>query len=568
MKKIKYLIASIIAISTVSCSDYFDINENPNELHTDQAKPDQYLAAAQVGSYRVQATTMNRLGLLFGNAAGGNVQSFASPFTDEFQFNITNSFYNTIFDNLYLNVYTFQKIIDYNDGTNKYDGYKAISKICKAYYMQYLVDLYGNIPYKDAFKGGVLSTPKYDDDQEVYQLLLQELDEARTIIGKIDNHTIEAESVTTDVMLGGDLAKWKLFANTVELKMLLRMSKNTGAVAAWRDQRIKNMALKGNTNFINEDLTINPGYINDADARVNPFVATFGYDSGAVVTGRNLYCLSGHLAKCLNPYSDINYADASEQEIILNKGVKYPDVLDPRRYRIFSTAASNAPYHKAVTQGSVTVDVYKPGGSSIGQPSKISAAMFNPYNETGNGTSLPNAGTGNFYAKVKGYVMTAAESKFLQAEAKLLSTNGIAAFADLNLPNAQTSFDDAVTATFPFYQSTMGTYLATINTKSNFGYSDTFSFQENYHAIMYQKWIATLNSNAIEAYINNTRTGFPLNPMPKGTTQTSRPKRLIYPISEYVANSANVPNVSQAEVYDVNSKHMPFWLQGDPALGK
>ena len=67
MKKVKVLLFATLASFVVSCDNYFDINDNPNDLHTDEALPPQFLPAAQLGCHRVQASTMNRLGLLFSN---------------------------------------------------------------------------------------------------------------------------------------------------------------------------------------------------------------------------------------------------------------------------------------------------------------------------------------------------------------------------------------------------------------------------------------------------------------------------------------------------------------------
>jgi hypothetical protein len=53
--------------------------------------------------------------------------------------------------------------------------------------------------------------------------------------------------------------------------------------------------------------------------------------------------------------------------------------------------------------------------------------------------------------------------------------------------------------------------------------------------------------------------------MPKGAPVQNRPLRLIYPTSEYIANSANVPNISTANIYDINT-YSPFWLQGNPPI--
>jgi hypothetical protein len=48
--------------------------------------------------------------------------------------------------------------------------------------------------------------------------------------------------------------------------------------------------------------------------------------------------------------------------------------------------------------------------------------------------------------------------------------------------------------------------------------------------------------------------------MPDGVTLTNRPKRLIYPSSEYSTNASNVPSVSVSEIFTVNAK-TPVYLQ-------
>jgi hypothetical protein len=561
MKKVKLLFFASLTSIVVSCDSYFDVNDNPNDLHTDQALPSQYLPAAQLGAHRVQASTMNRLGLLFSNATGGNVSSYASPFTNEFNLNISTTFYSGIFEGLYSNVNVFQKIIDFPDTTGKYDEYKAVSKISKAYYMQYLVDLYGNVPYTQAFKGSANLTPAYDDDQEIYLSLFEELDEARYLI---DNLSPDAEALDTkDIVMGGDLNKWYEFANTIELKMLVRMSNTTGATATRRDARLN--ALAG-ASFITSDVTIQPGFDNTTSSKVNPLNLTFGWDQAGNTTGRNLYCASGHFVKCVNPYSSVNYASPAEQEVVPGSGVFYPNVSDPRRSRVYSFAASSPiSFQKGVTQGSSVVDVTYPGQALGGQPSKFSFYFFDPYlqvSPSGYNGGIPNTAIGNYYAEVDGYIMTAAESYFIQAEAAHLAGS----YAVLGL-DAQTLFNSGVVASMPYYATSLGSYLTTINTKPNFGYNSSFTFAQNHHAIMYQKWIAVLNSNAIEAYIDQNRTGYPLNPMPIGSPQTHRPYRLLYPNSEYIANTNNVINLSLNNLFDISNQYLPFWMLGDPALG-
>jgi hypothetical protein len=48
--------------------------------------------------------------------------------------------------------------------------------------MQYIVDLYGDSPYFEAFKGQQNLTPVYTDDAVIYKELIKELEEARALI--------------------------------------------------------------------------------------------------------------------------------------------------------------------------------------------------------------------------------------------------------------------------------------------------------------------------------------------------------------------------------------------------
>lgn len=544
MKNIKILLP-LIAIMLFSCDDYLDVNVSPDLLLIDQVGPSKLLPAAQVGTYRVQATTMNQLGNVFSNSWASNVQSYTGGYSREFQLTIDNSFYTGIWDGLYLNVNNFQKIIEYPNPDGKYDYYIAAAKILKAHYMQHIVDLYGDAPYDEAFNGLTNKTPKYNDDQYIYRKLLGELDEARTIIENSDP-SIAEDIASTDVMLHGDMDQWSRFANTIELRMLLRMSKNTGTVATYRDTRLTALSSK---DFLTTDVAINPGYSDNNDGQLNPFYAVFGWDAAFTATAnRTFVCPSGHAYKSMLASS--NYSTTGTPEIIAGSGVFYANLTDPRFTRIFTTGAGQS-YRRAVTQGSTVCDVF-PTTGVIGLPGRIGTGNLNPYN-------LVPASVTSDYADANGYVMTLSEVKFLLAEAALRYP----AFG-----SAQTYFDEGVTASFAYFGSTIGTYLTTANTtKPNFGFNTANTFDQNLHAIMYQKWIALIGVNGIESFIDYNRTGFPLTPLAITATKTRKPRRLIYPISEYVANSANVPNLTESQIFSETDPSFPFWLLGNPTLG-
>lgn len=540
MKKIKFL-APILAFAMFSCDQYLDINQSPNDVSFDQVTPEKLLPGAMSNTYAVQVTTMNQLGNVFMNSWAGNVQSFTGGYAREYQLNIDNSFYNGIWDGLYRNLMNFQGIINFENPNHQYDNYIAAAKICKAHYMQYIVDLYGDAPYSQAWKGAANTTPSYDDDFNIYKGLIAELEEARALIAAADPHADDIAEF--DIMLHGDMAEWEKFANTIQLRMCLRMSEATGAVATYRDTKLAAIA---SGPFVDAHVTINPGYDLSTDGHMNPAFNTFGYDSaGNLQQNRTFITMTGHAYKSLQSYATTNWpAGTTNYEIISGSGVSYPNVTDGRSGRLF-TVGSGAGIRRAVTQGSNQVDVGAIG-TYPGLPCRL--GLLGTFGLNGQVA----VGYLDEYAACDGYVMTLSESCFLQAEAAVR-------YPSL-FTGAQTLFNAGVTADFTLRNAALGTYLTTINTKPNFGFTASTTTAEKLHAIMYQKWIALMSIHGIESFIDYNRTGYPLTPLATTATQTRKPYRLIYPVSEYVANSANVPSVSTSEAFTINAK-TPFWRQ-------
>lgn len=532
----------ILALAFFSCDNYLDINSpSPNDLAFTDAQPSKLLPAAQVSTYRVQATTMNQLGNVFMNSWTRNVQSFGNGFDRELQLQIDNGFYTGIWDGLYRNLKNFDAILKYPNPTGKYNNYVIAAKICKVHYMQQIVDLYGDAPYTEAWKGNANVTPKYDDDYAIYQALFTELEEARDLYAQADP---DAEDIAPyDVMLSGVMDKWIEFANTLQLRLCLHMSEVTGAKATYRDNKLADIAAGP---FLSDNVAINPGFSSVSNDNQNPEWGYYSYDAaGNVLQNRTFITMTGHAYKSLQSYASTNWATGASKEIVPGSGVDYPNVTDPRSARLFTAAPSNI--RRSVTQGSTLVDVGAVG-TYPGLPCRVGLlGNFNPYAQAPNQTL-------DEYSAIDGFVMTYSESCFLQAEAALRWPSLFS--------GGQTWFEAGITDNFLIRNANIGTYLTTINAKPNFGWTGTDN--QILHAIMYQKWIALMGVyNPIQSFIDYNRTGFPLTPLSTNAVQTRKPYRLIYPVSEYVANSANVPAMSSSDVFTINSK-TPFWVPGAP----
>jgi hypothetical protein len=517
MKKIS-LILAIFAISLTSCNDYLDENITPNSALAEKLPPRLVLPGAQAQAFRVQSITMNRLGSVMANSWGGNIYQFTNPLRLEYSYNFDNTTYSAIWDGLYRSVSNFQQIIE--TPLPNQQNYIAISKIMKAHYMQYIVDLYGDAPYFEAFKGQNNTTPAYTDDAVIYKELIKELEEARALIA---SPTPTTEGVTTDIVFAGNMAKWTQLANTIELRILLRQSQLTDA-ATVTYVNSKYATLQTLNNFVDTDVLINPGYSSANNDQQNPFFGANVRDAAGSTSNTNytFFTSSKYFADILNGET----------------GSATAGIVDPRGLRLWLAVGGKV---VGTDQGQTAL----PGQTNATNPTSRFGLGLTNY--VGANTAARTA-AGSSKA---GVLMLLAESKFLQAEAvqrgKL--TTGV----------AKTLFDQGVTASFNYLGATLGTYLVDIDLKPGYGYTASTN---KIQAILSQKWIALSGIHGVENYINFTRTGFPTIPgtINNANIQPTRPKRLIYPLSEYNANSANVPILTSAQV----TTQGPFWYVPTP----
>lgn len=98
---------------------------------------------------------------------------------------------------------------------------QAAGLVMKSWAMQSLTDLWGDMPYSEAFggiEGGVI-TPKYDTQAQIYEKMLADVTAAAGMI-KTGENPLGAQ----DLIYGGNGAKWQKFANSLRLRLAMRMA--------------------------------------------------------------------------------------------------------------------------------------------------------------------------------------------------------------------------------------------------------------------------------------------------------------------------------------------------------
>ena len=90
--------------------------------------------------------------------------------------------------------------------------------------MHRMTDMYGPIPYSKVIdeQGSVSLNVPYDSQEAVYKQMLKELDEVSSVLK--ENLTIGSEAFRKfDDVYYGDVSKWYKFANSLKLRMAIRM---------------------------------------------------------------------------------------------------------------------------------------------------------------------------------------------------------------------------------------------------------------------------------------------------------------------------------------------------------
>jgi hypothetical protein len=153
------------------------------------------------------------------------------------------------------------------------EGYEIdynMSRVMRVYVMHRMTDLYGDVPFSEAGRPDDYSYPRYDPQRDIYMDMLKELDEAQARLGDGT-----ARMGANDLYLQGDAAGWKRFANSLMLRLAMRLSKVDPATAAvWVKKAVSN----GLITDVSQNVMLNhPGGVTTDDSS-EPYAKIFAHE--------------------------------------------------------------------------------------------------------------------------------------------------------------------------------------------------------------------------------------------------------------------------------------------------
>lgn len=522
------MLAGVIILS-FSCKKFLDINKNPNSP-TGTVEESYMLGKTIVAWSRFMPSADQYGGELSGAIVNpGGVSGFGTLIT----YNYGPGDYAFWWD-LYDNITDLNAIINRGNADESYLNYAGIARVLKAVHYQALVDAYNNVPYSQANLGVANLTPEYDNGPDIYKNIAAMIDTAFTNFAAANATTLKPGS-SQDPMFGGDLTKWKQYANTIKLRIIMR----AGDKVAFNNRTFSS------DGFLAQDAMVQPGFT-AIDGKTNPTWGRVYSASGTAV--------AGGLQQRVPSYYMLGFYN----------GTKIKDNFRGNLlYRTFPT----------------------PGVNQLGEPGNTTTNVVKAPNDWYLSlAATPNAtnylGLGIFKGPAAPQpVMLAAESHFLQAEAvvrgiisgdakKSFNAGILESFRYLNKDesgNISTKFVDTATgkiansATTPAFiqinpQREVDIYLRDNSLSPLVNFDLATTTERKIEAIITQKYIAHNMIKADENWNEYRRTKYPVTTLPTiadrnnsfASTQSSSsqpdklPTRLQYPTREFSYNAENV----------------------------
>ena len=187
---------AVVCVLGACTKNYLDINSNPYEVDKEQMEAKDYAIASGLSA-------------MFGTVVSTDVNT--AQFTDCLLGSTQGGYYADA-NNGWTNMSNVE-------GISEDPLVLAILKIVKVCVLNRVTDTYGPIPYSEIGSTGKIQVA-YDDQPKVYSQMFDELDEA---IALLDENIDRSITSTTDQVFDGTAVKWCRFANSMKLRLAMRV---------------------------------------------------------------------------------------------------------------------------------------------------------------------------------------------------------------------------------------------------------------------------------------------------------------------------------------------------------
>jgi hypothetical protein len=278
-----------ILLHVGGCKKFLDVNSDPNNP-TDVSEalvlaPVETEIATNIaaGSYSVQFIN----GPALVTSYWMQELSLNQPQPQVDGYKLTQDEVDPIWFTLYSGILQNLNIINNKAVASGNHAYGVIAKVLTAYTLGVTTDLFGDVPFDDAFNGNF--KPAYQSQEEIYTRMQEILDSAITESTLDPGQKLPG---TDDFIYNGDIEKWVKFAYALKARYHMRLTNAPGYDAATQS----NLALQDIQNaFASADDETNFSVYSANPSSENPWFMNTAEDQGGVVLGKSL--IDGLLAR-------------------------------------------------------------------------------------------------------------------------------------------------------------------------------------------------------------------------------------------------------------------------------
>ena len=499
----------------------FDLQENPNFLTPESANPEYLLNEIQYQFQRFMSL------MILNTDDVMRYEALTDNYRDVVSVDVLNAEWESYFEALN-NSRTIEALAA-EDETLLF--HNAINKLLMGYLTITMVDYVGKMPYSEAVSPSEYSNPRLDDGDDIYRSVLEDIDQAIL--------DIEASNFnfSTDLFYASDKDKWKAFANSLKLRILVQTRLASQQIGIQNVVSEINTLLEGDLiDTQTEDFQYRYATVVEPESRHSYFQRGYVSDFGQYMGNYFMYMLKDSKA-----------------------------IRDPRiRYYLYRQADEDPfsipPYSSCPNESNVDYcylgEYYRGldhGESRTGYGDNRERTVYGLY--PGGGTfdedQFARASSTSTHLEGAGILplLTSSFVKFLVAEAALtLGTNGDPALLleeairdsmekVLGFGNVSSDFEATDTDVDDYVNEVMASY------------NNAATDEEKLDIIITEYYLAAYG-NSVEAYNAYRRTGYPSNIQEPINGDTNFPRSFPY--------AANAVEINKSIKQKQNSERV-FW---------
>ena len=215
MKRYILIVCIALGIISTGCTKGFeDMNQNPNALNT--PTPELLMNSSARGVLNLFGGDLNRVVTFNYTQMFVGFQGRFQRYSEDPQ-TLINYWRNAYVECLM----PAQEIIRIYGTNPEFSNRVNIAKIWKCYVLSQIAAVWGPIPYEYGLNGDIIVN--YNREQDVYYMLFDDLKAAAQALDE-EGDKFARDPIFKDAGGQTDIMKWKKFANTLRLRLAMRIS--------------------------------------------------------------------------------------------------------------------------------------------------------------------------------------------------------------------------------------------------------------------------------------------------------------------------------------------------------